>query len=365
MTFSSFPISGNIYLLAYGIALFLSFTLTFFLIRLTSESKTVANLLHKWNLFEERGIGPFGGVAVILSFILTLWVFIAVGLVDRGNTNLYLVLTLGTGLMFLLGIIDDIYNCRPRIKLIFQIAIAVILYFSGFQIERIGDFIELRQFSILLTILWIVGITNSLNLIDGMDGLASGIVFFSCLTLIFIYMDREIIEASFLAVILAGSVLGFFFFNLPPARIILGDTGSLPLGLLIALITLLPLNQGYTDEIYYIIPVVTLLIPIMDTTFSFFRRLFKGISPFSKDAEHFHHRLQKLGLSSSKAIWLLFGIGFYFDMTAMVPSFHITLILHFIPIYFIFIILNIIFLIYLLHRSEKKHKFRFSSERIS
>jgi hypothetical protein len=119
-----------------------------------------------------------------------------------------------------------------------------------------------------------------------------------------------------------------------------------------------------TEEIYYLIPVVTLLIPIMDTTFSFFRRLFKGISPFSKDAEHFHHRLQKLGLSSSKAIWLLFGIGFYFDMTAMVPSFHITLILHFIPIYFIFVILNIIFLVYLLHRSEKKYKSRFPSERI-
>jgi UDP-GlcNAc:undecaprenyl-phosphate GlcNAc-1-phosphate transferase len=146
------------------------------------------------------------------------------------------------------------------------------------------------------------------------------------------------------------------FFNFPPAKIILGDTGSLPLGLLISLITLIPLNQGNTDEIYYLIPVITLLIPIMDTSFAFFRRVVKGVSPLSKDKEHFHHRLQKLGLTPINTICLLFGIGLYFDLSAMVPVFNINLIPNFIPVYFIFIIANVTGLILWLRRLEKKYQ---------
>ena len=257
--------------------------------------------------------------------------------------------------MMLLGIYDDLFDCSARLKLIIQTIIACILYYYGFQIERIGDLIELGNFSILLTVLWIVGITNAINLVDGMDGLAPGIIFFSCLTIVFIYLDRQILGATFFAVILAGSVLGFFIFNFPPAKIILGDTGSLPLGLIISLITLLPLNQGYTDEIYYLIPVITLLIPILDTTFAFFRRIFKGTSPFLKDSEHFHHRLRKLGLTPVKTISILFLIGFYFDLTALIPTFNINLIPMFIPIYFAFIIINVVILVALLRREEKKH----------
>ena len=253
----------------------------------------------------------------------------------------------------ILGILDDITQCTARFKLTVQILIACILYKYGFQIERIGDLIELGNFSILLTILWIVGITNAINLIDGMDGLAPGIIFFSCLTLVFVYLERQIVGASFLAVILAGSVLGFFFFNFPPAKIILGDTGSLPLGLLISLITLLPLNQGYTDEVYYLIPVITLLIPILDTTFAFFRRIFKGASPFLKDTDHSHHRLGKLGLAPVKSISILFIIGFYFDLTALSTAYNINLIPKLIPIYFIFIIINIAVLVTILKRKEK------------
>lgn len=356
MIFGSHPISGDIYLTGYLLALFLSIGFTFFLVKIIRQPNALTRFLNKLPISAEKNVSPFGGSAVILSFLITLWGLYFSGAVDSGNNYLFLVLTLGIGLMFVLGIYDDIYHCPPRWKLTAQVFIAIILYFAGFQIERIGGFLELGHFSIVLTILWIVGITNSINLIDGMDGLATGVVFFSCLTLVFVYMERDIIEASFLAVILAGSVLGFLFFNFPPAKIILGDTGSLPLGLLVSLITLLPLNQGNTDEIYYLIPVITLLIPIMDTTFAFFRRVFKGISPFSKDAEHFHHRLRKLGLTSINTICLLFGIGLYFDLSAMVPVFNINLIPMFIPIYFIFIIANVAGLIGWLRHLEKKHR---------
>ena len=354
MKFSTFPISGEVYLAGYFVALALSFGLTLTLIKTIRGFNFLTFLLNRLPISAGKSVSPFGGIPVILSFLITLWLLLFLGMVDARNINLFTILTLGVGLMFLLGLYDDITDCPPRIKLFVQIVIACILYFSGFQIERIGNLIDLGPFSILLTILWIVGITNAINLIDGMDGLAPGIIFFSCLTLVFVYLERNIVEAAFLAVILAGSILGFFFFNLPPAKIILGDTGSLPLGLLVSLITLLPLNQGYTDEIYYLIPVITLLIPIMDTTFAFSRRVLKGINPFTKDASHFHHRLGKLRLSPGKAISILFAIGFYFDLTAMVPVYRINLIPNFIPIYSIFIIVNVAILIFILQRIEKK-----------
>jgi len=354
MKFSTFPISGEVYLAGYFVALALSFGLTLTLTKTIRGFNFLTFLLNRLPISAGKSVSPFGGISVILSFLITLWLLLFLGMVDARNINLFTVLTLGVGLMFLLGIYDDVTDCPPRVKLFVQIVIACILYFSGFQIERIGNLIDLGPFSILLTILWIVGITNAINLIDGMDGLAPGIIFFSCLTLVFVYLERNIIEASFLAVVLAGSTLGFFFFNLPPAKIILGDTGSLPLGLLVSLITLLPLNQGHTDEIYYLIPVITLLIPIMDTTFAFSRRVLKGINPFTKDASHFHHRLGKLGLSPGKAISILFAIGFYFDLTAMVPVYRINLIPNFIPIYSIFIIVNVAILIFILQRIEKK-----------
>ena len=330
MKFETFPITGEAYLAGYFFALILSLGLTLYLIKTIRGFNFFTFILNRLPATTGKSVSPFGGISVILSFLITLWLFLILGLVDARNVNLFTALTIGVGLMLILGIYDDITQCPAKTKLFAQIVIACILYFYGFQIDRIG------------------------NLIDGMDGLASGIIFFSCLTLVFVYLERDIVEASFLAVILAGSTLGFFFFNLPPAKIILGDTGSLPLGLLVSLITLLPLNQGHTDEIYYLIPVITLLIPIMDTTFSFFRRILKGVHPFSKDANHFHHRLKNLGLSPIKSISILFAIGFYFDLTAMVPVYRINLIPNFIPIYFIFIIISVAILIFILHRAENK-----------
>ena len=353
MKFGTFPISGEIYLAGYFVALALSFVLTLYLIKTIRGVNFLTFLLNRFPVSAGKSVSPFGGIPVILSFLITLWLLLFFGMVDARNVNLFTALTLGVGLMFLLGIYDDITNCPPRLKLFVQVVIAGFLYFSGFQIERVGNLVDLGSFSILLTVLWIVGITNAINLIDGMDGLAPGIIFFSCLTLVFVYLERDISEASFLAVVLAGSTLGFFFFNYPPAKIILGDTGSLPLGLLVSLITLLPLNQGHTDEIYYLIPVITLLIPITDTTFAFFRRIFKRTSPFTGDTCHFHHRLEKLGLSPGKTISILFVIGFYFDLTAMVPVFQINLIPNFIPKYFIFIIVSVAILIYILQKAEK------------
>ena len=356
MTIESPPIPGAMYFWGYGISLVAAFALTLILITIFSKLKILARPLNKLMISMGKPVIPFGGIPVILSFFSVLWFFYFAEWINPENLHLFQKITLGVAMMAVLGIYDDIFLCSPRVKLLCQIIIAVIMFMAGFQIDRIGDVLELGSFSILLTVFWIVGITNSINLVDGMDGLASGLIFLSCATLSFVYLGRDMVEASFLAVILTGSIFGFFIFNFPPAKIILGDTGSLPLGLLISLITLLPLSQKFTDEIYYLIPVITLLVPILDTTFSFFRRLSKGISPFSKDAKHFHHRLAKLGFSPLKTISILFAICAYFNLTALLTAHNINLIPKFIPIYFLFVISNIVFLLYLLKKLEKKKK---------
>ncbi len=353
--FETHPINGNAYLIGYGASLILSLALTTFLIKYLKSSHSISQFIQRTFLkSQNNSVNPLGGIAVILSFLLTLWGAYFLGALDSCNLYLLQVISIGIGLMFILGFVDDLVNTKPRVKLLAQIAIAIFLYWMGFKIEHIGDWLELGNFAFIVTVLWIVGITNSLNLIDGEDGLASGLVFLSCLTLVFVYLERNIFEAPFLAVILAGSIFGFLMFNFPPAKIILGDTGSLPLGLLISLVTLLPLSQGYTDEIYYLIPITTLILPITDTSFAFFRRVFKGISPFSKDAHHFHHRLGKLGLTPTRSIMILLSIAFYFDLLSLIPTFHINVIPRLIPIFFIFVLTNLIILIAILKRYEKK-----------
>ena len=354
MTIESPLISGSMYFFGYGVSLVAAFVLTLTLILIFTKVSILIHPLNKLMIAMGKPVLPFGGIPVILSFLFVLWFFYFSGWINQENLHLFQKITLGVCMMTALGIYDDIYHCSPRIKFLWQIIIAIILFLAGFQIDRIGDVIDLGSFSILLTVFWIVGITNSINLVDGIDGLACGLILLSCVTLSFVYLERNMVEASFLAIILTGSIFGFLIFNFPPAKIILGDTGSLPLGLLISLITLLPLSQKHTDEIYYLIPIITLLIPILDTTFAFFRRLLKGISPFSKDAQHFHHRLIKLGFSQLKTITILFIVCFYLNLTSLLPAYNIDLIPNFIPLYFLFVIINIGVLLLLLKRLEKK-----------
>lgn len=352
--FNTYPINIKVYILGFGLSFLLSLIITKMLIQVLSRSNFLDGITKKISLPLKYNTRPFGGIAVILSFFITLWVLFFIGGIDNGNINLLLIMTLSVGFIFLVGIYDDIIGSSPGSKIIIQIAIALILYLSGFQIERIGDWLELGHFAFFLTALWIVGITNSINLIDGEDGLASGIVLLSCLTLFFVYLHRNIFESSLLSIILSGSILGFFIYNLPPAKIILGDNGSLSLGLLVSLITLLPLNQGFTDEIYYLIPVVALLVPIVDTSLSFFRRILKRKNPFSKDKKHLHHRLRQLGLSPLNTIVALFAVSLFFDLISLIPVYHINLIPNFIPYFFIFAVINVVFLICVLRYFEKK-----------
>lgn len=353
--FATYLITEKTYIYSFVFSFMLSLIITKIYIVVLSRWKFIHSSVAMGSYTGEKKVIPCGGIAVILPFFITLWGSYYLGALDSRNFNLLLILTLNVGLMFFTGIYDDLIGSSPKVKITIQILIALILYLFGFRIERIGDWLELNNFAFFLTAFWIVGITNSINLVDGEDGLASGIILLSCLTLFFVYLNRSIFEASFFSIVLLGSILGFFIFNFPPAKIILGDTGSLPIGLLASLITLLPINQGFTDEIYYLIPVMVLMIPIVDTSLSFFRRALKGKSPFLKDEKHLHHRLVRLGLTPLQSISILFGACVYFDLIFLVPVYHITLIPNFIPYFSIFIIINVITFLYFLRYFEKKN----------
>lgn len=354
--FPTHPITGGTYLAAYAMSLALSVVICLGTIHLLKGDNGLARFVRARVHTGRPEVVSFGGIAVIVSFTITLWLIPPVLGMHPDHVSLFRVITVGTVLMFLLGVYDDLVVARPWTKLAGQLVIAIGLYRYGFRIDRIGDWWELGAMSPAITVLWFVGISNSLNLIDGKDGLAGGLIFLSCVTLTLVYLERDIFEAPFLSVILAGSVIGFLLFNYPPAKIILGDTGSLPLGLLISLVTLLPLAQGFTDEIYYLIPLVTLLVPITDTLWAFFRRIAKGVSPFSRDAEHFHHRLERLGLSPARTIFVLFGIALYFDVWSLVPVFNINLIPMFTPVFFIFILIHLAVLVAWLRKKERESR---------
>lgn len=351
-------ISKKVYLLSFGLSLFLSLAITKILITVLSRIKFLQKYSKEGSVNSSKMVLPFGGIAVILSFLITLWVFLYAGVVESSNIYLFQVISLGVTLMLFLGIYDDLVEGTLGIKITIQVAIALLLYYFGFHFENMGDWKILKFFLFFFVVIWIIGITNSANLIDGEDGLASGIFLLAFLTLFLFYLNRGAFEASLLSIVLAGSILGFLIFNFPPAKIILGDSGSLPIGLLASLISLLPLVQGFTDEIFLAIPIVVFMVPLVDTWLAFFRRIVNGKNPFSKDKNHIHHRMIRLGLSPTQCVSILLVIGLYFDVVSMLPIFYIHLSQNFLPYFFIFIIINVIVLLNILNDIEKKKKLK-------
>lgn len=220
---------------------------------------------------------------------------------------------LGGSLMFLLGLIDDIYNLNAKFKLFIQIAIATLVYLLGVKIDVIfnpfGGAFELGLLSYPITILWIVGISNAINFIDGVDGLAGSVISVNSITLgiIAVSMIPANPISALIAFILAGSTLAFLTYNYNPAKIFMGDGGALFAGFLLATLSIAGVMKTATLAI--LLPFVILVVPIMDITFSSLRRILKGKSPFVADAEHIHHKLLKAGFSQKNTVAILTSVA--------------------------------------------------------
>lgn len=252
-------------------------------------------------------ISRIGGVAIWTSTMLTFLCLVFLSYYPYGS--LLSGILLGSSLMFMLGLIDDVYNLDAKFKLFIQISIATLVFLLGVRIDSIPFIGDLGVFSYPITILWIVGISNALNFIDGVDGLAGSVTTVNAITLaiIAVAMTPPNPIIALVGFILAGSMLAFLTYNFNPAKIFMGDSGALFSGFLLATISITGIMKAATFAI--LLPFVVLAVPIMDITYSSLRRISKGKSPFVADAEHIHHKLLHAGFSQKKTVVILTSVA--------------------------------------------------------
>ncbi|MGF7184594.1 UDP-GlcNAc:undecaprenyl-phosphate GlcNAc-1-phosphate transferase [Desulfitispora alkaliphila] len=246
-----------------------------------------------------------GGLAIYLGFIGAV-------LTTQPLTNQIIGLLLGGTIIVVIGIADDIVGLQPKVKLLGQIVAASVLVLFGIGVEFVTNpfdgMISLGILSIPFTILWIVGVTNAVNLIDGLDGLAGGVTAIAATTLAVVaWTEGQTLYAT-CALILAASTMGFLKYNFYPAKIFMGDTGSMFLGFNLATLAVLGLGKGAT-VISLFIPIVILGIPILDTAFAIVRRYMKNQPIFKADKEHLHHCLLAVGLSHKQTVLVIYGLN--------------------------------------------------------
>ncbi len=269
-----------------------------------------------------------GGVAIFLAFALPL----ALVLLFRERTQVarvvlesrmqLLALLGGAFLALVLGLIDDRRDLRPAWKLLGQAAIGAAAYAAGFQINRIslplGPPLELGALGPVLTVLWFVGCMNAVNLLDGLDGLAAGACLFVSLCLLLVSLHFGNVLGMLLMAGLSGAILGFLVFNFPPARIFLGDCGSMLLGYAVAALSLVGSSRKAEAAVALFIPIVALGLPITDTAVVIFRRWYKRLPLSTPDRRHIHHSLVAMGYSQRRTVLILYGISVLLGGSALV-----------------------------------------------
>ncbi|RQD76928.1 MAG: undecaprenyl/decaprenyl-phosphate alpha-N-acetylglucosaminyl 1-phosphate transferase [Candidatus Syntrophonatronum acetioxidans] len=261
-----------------------------------------------------RKIMPrLGGGAIYIGFIISLIFFMDFNLQVLG-------IILGGTLILILGAVDDIWGIPPLLKLKGQVVAALVVAAFGVRVNFLSNpfdgFIELGLLTIPFTVLWIVAITNAVNLIDGLDGLASGIstIALATFAVISFFMGQPLV--SLMALALVGSVLAFLKYNFFPARVFLGDSGSLFLGFNVASLAVFGLLKGVT-MVAFVIPIIVLGVPLFDTLFAVVRRYLQREPIFQADKEHIHHRLLKKGFSHRQVVVLIYLISLCFSASAL------------------------------------------------
>lgn len=231
-------------------------------------------------------------------------------------------LVAGTLTVVAIGTIDDVCGLRPLLKLTVQTMAGVMAVAGGYGFSAItnpvtGGYIDLGAFGAPATVLWVVGITNAFNLIDGLDGLAAGVALITSATLFVVSLSEGRADAALVAITLAGALAGFLYFNFHPASIFLGDAGSLLLGYLLAVLSIQSLHKGAT-AVVILVPILALGFPILDTLVTLVRRLVvAGVAAvFRADQEHIHHRLLTSGMTHRRAVLLLYAVCVAFSVLA-------------------------------------------------
>ena len=267
-------------------------------------------------------IPRLGGVAIFLGF------FIAIAVIELlvvgplfPRTGPFMGLLAGASIIFLLGIVDDLRPLPATLKLVIQIVAASVAVALGVRIEVLsnpmgGMLILPMSLSVGLTIFWLVGITNTINLIDGLDGLAGGVSLIAASTTALIAFQTKQPALALLALALVGATIGFLRYNWNPAKIFMGDSGSLFLGFVLAAISVIGLLKVAATAAL-LVPILILGVPIFDTAFAIVRRAIQRRPIFSPDRGHLHHRLLGLGFSQRRAVVIIYAICLLLGGTAL------------------------------------------------
>ncbi len=275
-----------------------------------------------------------GGLAVIAGFmvsaiylIITMSIEKKVNFAEEGLNRKLIGCLLGAIILGITCYIDDVKDIKPLVKLAGQVIAAIVVVSSGVLIDNFtipfkeNNVMLNEVFSFVLTVGWIVGITNAINLIDGLDGLSSGITLISCISLLIIFaLNESPLIAIILITALAGAIVGFLPYNFNPAKTFIGDVGSNFMGFAIAVISILGVAKTYT-AIVIIAPIIVLALPIFDTLWAIVRRIVKTKSikgVFKADKGHLHHRLMAKGYTQKQAVLILYGITATLGMVAII-----------------------------------------------
>ena len=303
------------FVIALGMALILTPAVIAFARRTGALDKPDARKVH------ERPIPRIGGIGIYAAFMVSILVqLLFVDLTPEYMMSLIGLMVGGT-IIVAIGIIDDYCDLPAKVKLLGQIIAAAVVVI-GFDVridvitDPLGDYIYLEFLAIPATIFWIVGLTNTVNLIDGLDGLAAGVATIASVTICLVALQQGYALVAVLTAALAGAAIGFLFYNFNPAKIFMGDTGSMFLGFMLAGISVIGAVKS-AATIALIVPILALGLPIMDTTFAIVRRYRGGVPIFKPDKGHLHHRLLDLGFTQRQAVLLMYIISALLGLSAV------------------------------------------------
>ncbi len=263
-------------------------------------------------------IPRIGGLAIFLGFMASVLLFAEIDTQMRG-------ILFGVVIIMVLGLIDDITPLPALLKFAVQICAALIPVFSGVRIDVITNpnflssnpYFSLGNWAIPVTVVWIVAITNSVNFIDGLDGLAVGVSSISAVSMLIIAVMLFSPNIAVVSAALAGACIGFMPYNLNPAKIFMGDVGATAIGFVLACLSVQGLFKFYA-LISFAVPFMILALPIFDEVFAVVRRLLKGQNPMSPDRGHVHHRLIDMGFNQKQAVAIMYTMSGILGVTAVV-----------------------------------------------
>ena len=301
-------------------SLVISFLTTFFSLPYVQKFGVIFNIKDTLNERKQKqnSLVRIGGLALIIGFLSSLLIISILKNFSYGSlysSKTLLSLLFGALTFFIIGFIDDLRSLSPFLRLLIQISIALLISGSGISIEKIDlAWINIQPiylpnfFSILITTFWIVGLTNAINWLDGIDGLASGIVGLSSLGLTIITYQNGQLLVPIIAASISGCSFGFLRFNFFPAKMLMGDSGSYFLGFSLAIISILSTNIE-VNPVGIFIPIFLFIIPLLDMFLVIMSRIIKKESPFIADRSHLHHKLIDSGYSELATVILIYSMS--------------------------------------------------------